>query len=147
MHLGSPLAHAYERFAATGTSPLHARIALAVSESVDALRAIEASPARQRRPAVILAAHPATAVLVVAIVAMLTRYVWRYSDVAGGAAHVPAGTVHAYRNVTEAHFLTIVSKGNAAKFFAQVANEVEMSPPDIPGIARVGGDHGITFAR
>ena len=29
----------------------------------------------------------------VAIVAMLTRYVWRYSDVAGGAAHVPEETV------------------------------------------------------
>jgi quercetin dioxygenase-like cupin family protein len=64
----------------------------------------------------------------------------------GGVAHVPAGTVHAYRNVTEAHFLTIVSKGNAAKFFAQVANEVEMSPPDIAGIVRVGGHHGISFA-
>jgi quercetin dioxygenase-like cupin family protein len=63
----------------------------------------------------------------------------------GAVAHVPAGTVHAYRNVTEAHFLTIVSKGNAAKFFAQVANEVEMNPPDIPGVLRVGGEHGITF--
>ena len=31
--------------------------------------------------------------LVVAIVAMLTRYVWRYSDAAGGAAHVPEETV------------------------------------------------------
>jgi quercetin dioxygenase-like cupin family protein len=64
----------------------------------------------------------------------------------GGVAHVPGGVVHAYRNLTEAHFLTIFSKGNAARFFAQVANEVEMSPPDIPGVLRVGGDHGITFA-
>lgn len=64
----------------------------------------------------------------------------------GGVAHVPAGTVHAYRNVTEAHFLTIVTRGNAAKFFAQVSNEVAMDPPDIAGIVRVGGDHGITFA-
>ena len=31
--------------------------------------------------------------LVVAIVAMLTRYVWRYSDAAGGSAHVPEETV------------------------------------------------------
>jgi quercetin dioxygenase-like cupin family protein len=64
----------------------------------------------------------------------------------GGIAHVPADAIHAYRNLTDAHFLTVFSRGNAAKFFAQVANEIEMSPPDIPGIIRVGGDHGITFA-
>ena len=63
----------------------------------------------------------------------------------GGFAHVPANTPHGYRNVTDAHFLTIVTKGNAAKFFKQVASEVEMSPPDIPGIVRIGASHGITF--
>lgn len=63
----------------------------------------------------------------------------------GGFAHVPANTPHAYRNVTEAHFLTIVTKGNASKFFKHVADEVEMSPPDIAGIVRVGEAHGITF--
>ena len=63
----------------------------------------------------------------------------------GGYAHVPASTPHSYRNVTDAHFLTIVTKGNAAKFFKQVATEVEMNPPDIPGILRVGASHGITF--
>ncbi len=64
----------------------------------------------------------------------------------GGVAHVPGGTVHGYRNVTECHFLTIVSKGNAARFFAQVADEVQMDPPDLPGIIRVAGEHGVTFA-
>ena len=63
----------------------------------------------------------------------------------GGYAHVPARTPHSYRNVTDAHFLTIVTKGNAAKFFKQVSTEVEMNPPDIPGILRVGASHGITF--
>lgn len=63
----------------------------------------------------------------------------------GGFAHVPAGTVHGYRNITDAHFLTIVSRGNASKFFKQVATEVEMSPPDLPGVLRVGASHGITF--
>lgn len=63
----------------------------------------------------------------------------------GGFAHVPANTPHGYRNVTDAHFLTIVTKGNAAKFFKQVAIEVEMNPPDIPGVLRVGASHGITF--
>ena len=63
----------------------------------------------------------------------------------GGFAHVPANTPHGYRNVTDAHFLTIVTKGNAAKFFREVASEVEMNPPDIAGVLRVGASHGITF--
>jgi quercetin dioxygenase-like cupin family protein len=64
---------------------------------------------------------------------------------AGGIAHVPAGTVHAYRNVTDAHFLTIVTKGNATKFFTEVASDVEMNPPDVPGVVRVAASHGIEF--
>jgi hypothetical protein len=54
-----PLAHVYRRFAevdAAGTSPLHERVALAVSESDEALRALEALPARRRHPSVVLAA-------------------------------------------------------------------------------------------
>jgi hypothetical protein len=49
----------YRRFGevdAAGTSPLYERIALALSESDEALRAIEAAPARKRQPTVILAA-------------------------------------------------------------------------------------------
>ena len=63
----------------------------------------------------------------------------------GGFAHVPANTPHGYRNITDAHFLTIVTKGNAACFFKEVATEVEMSPPDIEGVMRIGARHGITF--
>jgi quercetin dioxygenase-like cupin family protein len=63
----------------------------------------------------------------------------------GGIAHVPANAVHGYRNVTEVHFLTIVTRGNASKFFAEVASEVSMSPPDIPGVVRVAASHGIEF--
>jgi hypothetical protein len=53
------LAQAYRRFAEadrSDASPLYRRIALALSESDQALRAIEAVPARKRNPAVILAA-------------------------------------------------------------------------------------------
>jgi hypothetical protein len=39
-----------------GTSPLYARVAVALSESEQALRVIEAAPPRKRHPAVILAA-------------------------------------------------------------------------------------------
>jgi hypothetical protein len=41
---------------AAGTSPLYERVALAVSESDEARRAIETAPARKRHPRVILAA-------------------------------------------------------------------------------------------
>ena len=60
----------------------------------------------------------------------------------GSAVHVPADTVHTYRNVTECHFLTITSKGQAAEFFAEAAT-LEMDPPNLPGIIRVGNEHGI----
>jgi quercetin dioxygenase-like cupin family protein len=66
---------------------------------------------------------------------------------AGGYAHVPANTPHGYTTIDETHFLTIVTRGNAAKFFRQVANEVEMNPPDIQGVLRVGAEHGITFLK
>lgn len=59
--------------------------------------------------------------------------------------HIPAGALHAYKTPGRTHFLTIVSKGNASKFFRQVATEVDMSPPDIAGVLRIGAEHGIRF--
>src|SRR4029450_125618 len=57
------LAQVYRHFGEVGaaeTSPLYERVAVALSESDEALRAIEAAPARRRHPTVILAAlhHP-----------------------------------------------------------------------------------------
>ena len=53
------LAQAYRHFGevdAAATSPLYARVAVALGESDEALRAIEAAPARKRHPQVVLAA-------------------------------------------------------------------------------------------
>ncbi|WP_349264118.1 DUF2332 domain-containing protein [Longimicrobium sp.] len=53
------LAQVYRRFGEVDvaeTSPLYARVAIALSESGEALRAIEAAPARKRHPTLILAA-------------------------------------------------------------------------------------------
>jgi len=53
------LAQVYRQFGevdAAGTSPLYERVAVALSESDEALRAIEVAPARRRHPTVILAA-------------------------------------------------------------------------------------------
>ena len=54
-----PLAQVYRRLAEAGhagSSPLYKHLALALSESDEALLAIEAAPARKRKPTVILAA-------------------------------------------------------------------------------------------
>ncbi|MFS8103310.1 DUF2332 domain-containing protein [Lentzea alba] len=54
-----PLAQVYRRFAeadAAEMSPLYERVAVALSESAEALRAIEAAPAQKRHPKVVLAA-------------------------------------------------------------------------------------------
>lgn len=56
---GRTLAQAYRHFGdldAAATSPLYAQVAVALSESGDALRAIATAPARKRHPALILAA-------------------------------------------------------------------------------------------
>ena len=56
---GRTLAQIYRRFGevdAAKASPLYERIAIALSESVEALRAIEAAQARKRSPQLILAA-------------------------------------------------------------------------------------------
>src|SRR3954467_7072103 len=52
------LAAVYRRFGEVdaGASPLYARVAVALSESGEALRAIETAPVRKRHPAMILAA-------------------------------------------------------------------------------------------
>lgn len=63
----------------------------------------------------------------------------------GEIVHIPAGATHAYRNITQTHFLTILSKGNASKFFKQCSEEVAMNPPDIPGVIACGESHGIAF--
>ena len=65
---------------------------------------------------------------------------------AGAVVHVPANAKHGYRNLTDdCHFLTITTKGNAASFFAEVASDIEMNPPDIPGVIRVAKSHEIEF--
>lgn len=63
----------------------------------------------------------------------------------GDTTHIPAGVPHGYTTLDETHFLTIVTKGNASKFFKQVATEIEMNPPDMEGVLRVAAANGATF--
>jgi hypothetical protein len=82
------LAQVYRHFGevdAGGTSPLYERIAIALSESEQALRAIEAAPARQRHPALILAALHDLA-LAGRAPALAAAYAAADGDAAAGAA-------------------------------------------------------------
>ena len=82
------LAQVYRHFGevdAAETSPLYERVAIALSESDEALRAIEAAPARKRRPAVILAALHDLA-LAGRAPALAAAYAAADGDAAAGAA-------------------------------------------------------------
>jgi hypothetical protein len=70
---------------AAGTSPLYERVAVALSESDEALRAIEAVPARKRHPTVILAALHDLA-LTGRAPALAAAYAAGDGDAAAGAA-------------------------------------------------------------
>src|SRR5215467_5263726 len=82
------LAQVYRHFGevdAAGTSPLYERVAVALSESSEALRAIEAAPARKRNPTVILAALHDLA-LAGRAPALAAAYAAADGDAAAGAA-------------------------------------------------------------
>src|SRR5919199_6243005 len=82
------LAQMYRRFGevdAAETSPLYERVAVALSESDDALRAIEAAPPRRRHPSVILAALHDLA-LAGRAPALAAAYAAADGDAAAGAA-------------------------------------------------------------
>jgi hypothetical protein len=82
------LAQVYRHFGevdASGKSPLYERVAVALSESDAALRAIEAAPARRRQPRVILAALHDLA-LAGRAPALAAAYAASDGDAAAGAA-------------------------------------------------------------
>ena len=82
------LAEVYRHFGevdAAGTSPLYERVAVALSESGEALRAIGAAPARKRHPRVILAALHDLA-LAGRAPALAAAYAAADGDAAAGAA-------------------------------------------------------------
>jgi hypothetical protein len=82
------LAQVYRHFGAVeaaATSPLYERVAVALSESGGALRAIEAAPASKRHPTVILAALHDLA-LAGRAPALAAAYAAAYGDAAAAAA-------------------------------------------------------------
>ena len=57
----------------------------------------------------------------------------------GALAHVPAGTPHWYRFVTDGEILSVTSRLGASRFFAQVDRS------DAETTITAAGDHGVTF--
>ena len=143
---GRTLAQIYRRFGevdAAKASPLYERIAIALSESVEALRAIEAAQARKRSPQLILAAlhdltlagrAPALAAAYAAadghaaaqaaietlirmtdeVVAIVVRRKTRTNETGRGAVLYPAIAEAAHR--TGAHAVGLIDVGCSAGF-------------------------------
>lgn len=63
---------------------------------------------------------------------------------AGGYVHIPAGTVHAYKNIsTTAKILGVVSDPRGGKFFAAV-DQLKV-PEDLPRIMAIAEQYDLTF--
>ena len=64
----------------------------------------------------------------------------------GEFIHIPAGTVHAYRNISEtAKMLAIVSDVKGGKFFADTSEKVHKMPEDFPILVDVARSYGLVF--
>lgn len=64
----------------------------------------------------------------------------------GSYAHMPAGTVHAYENVSEtAKLLAVVSDCRGGQMFAALDERVRVLPEDLPLVQEVGRDYGVEF--
>ncbi|VVN72535.1 cupin domain-containing protein [Pseudomonas fluorescens] len=62
----------------------------------------------------------------------------------GGYVHIPAGTVHAYKNLsTPAKIIGVVSDPRGGQFFA--AMDQLKVPEDLPRIFEVAERYGVTF--
>ena len=148
--MGRPrtLARAYRHFGevdAAGTSPLYERIAVALSESDEALRAIEAAPARIRRPAVILAALHDLA-LAGRAPALAAAYAAADGDAAAGAA------IDTLLRMTDAVAATAARRktrtgqtGRSAVLYPAIAEAARRAGADAVGLIDVGRSAGLNL--
>ena len=64
----------------------------------------------------------------------------------GSYVHVPAGTVHAYENLSEsAKLLAVVSDCRGGEMFAALDARVRDLPKDLPKVQEVGQEYGVEF--
>jgi hypothetical protein len=143
------LAQAYRHFGevdAAGTSPLYQRVAVALSESGAALRAVEAAPARRRQPAVILAALHDLA-LAGRAPALAAAYAAADGDAAAGAAvdtllrmTGPVVALAGRRPVRAAE------TGRCAVLYPAIAEAARRAGADAVGLIDVGCSAGLSLS-
>jgi hypothetical protein len=143
------LAQAYRHFGevdAAGTSPLYERVAVALSESDEALRAIEAAPARKRSPAVILAALHDLA-LAGRAPALAAAYAAADRDAAAGAA------IDTLLRMTDAVVAVAVRRrvradetGRCAVLYPAVAEVARRAGANAVGLIDVGCSAGLSLS-
>ncbi|MCC8247778.1 DUF2332 domain-containing protein [Saccharothrix luteola] len=142
------LAEVYRRFGevdADGTSPLHERVVVALSESDEALRAIESAPARKRHPAVILAALHDLA-LAGRAPALAAAYAAGDGDAAADAA------IDALLRLTDSVVDIAVRRrhradetGRAAVLYPAIAEAARRVGASAVGLIDVGGPAGLNL--
>jgi hypothetical protein len=142
------LAQVYRHFGeadAAGTSPLYERVAIALSGSGEALRAIEAAPARRRHPAVILAALHDLA-LAGRAPALAAAYAAADGDAAAGAA------IEVLLRMTDSVVAIAVRRkvradetGRGAVLYPAIAEAARRAGADAVGLIDVGCSAGLNL--
>lgn len=142
------LAQVYRQFGevdAAETSPLYERVAVALSESDEALRAIETAPARKRHPAVILAALHDLA-LAGRAPALAAAYAAADGDAAAGAA------IDTLLRMTESVVAIAVRRqprtnetGRCAVLYPAIAEAVRRAGANAVGLIDVGCSAGLNL--
>jgi hypothetical protein len=128
-----------------GTSPLYERVAVALSESGEALRAIEAAPARKRHPTVILAALHDLA-LAGRAPALAAAYAAADGDAAAGAAidtllrMTDSVVAIAVRRKTRAN-----ETGRCAVLYPAIAEAARRAGANAVGLIDVGCSAGLNL--
>src|SRR5215472_10949545 len=142
------LAQVYRHFGevdAAGTSPLYEHVAVALSESGEALRAIEAVPARRRRPEVILAAlHD------LALAGQAPALAAAYAAADGEAAATAA--IDTLARMTDSVAATAVRRpvradvaGRGAVLYPAIAEAARRAGADAVGLIDVGCAAGLNL--
>jgi hypothetical protein len=133
------LAQRYRQFGevdAAGTSPLYERIAVTLSESEEALRAIEAAPARTRHPTVLLAAlHD---------LALAAAYAAGDAEAAAGAAiDTLLGMTDAVVAVAVRRRTQTFETGRCAVLYPAIAEAARRVGASAVGLIDVGSSAGL----
>ena len=145
MRRSRTLAQVYRHFGevdAADSSPLYARVAVALSESDEAVRSIETAPARQRHPTVILAALHDLA-LAGRAPALAAAYA------AGDSAAAADAAIDALLNMTDA-VVTVAARhsprsdetGHGAVLYPAIAEAARRAGADAVGLIDVGCSAG-----